>query len=298
VDTVAGNTTLPLAVEGKTVLQLNADQSSGFMGKVGIGTSLPTNVLSVYGIAQFPQDIDAEVRNDAGTGRAVLSVRNTNNDFGQLVIAGPGYAVNPGTAVVQSNNGIVLGTDYTVATGGTHAITFQTGGYFSAPTMTVTAGGPGMVGIGTTTPNATVDVRGELRVGSTGAACSQSNIGSLQFVDPTTGLKICDGAKWGSATKVKKTEQVITDSVNPNAMGPSYPVTITQSGWPGGQNLAVSTLGVHDFCVLDATQLTSTASPGNSGCTIIGGSPGTIWTLLDTSTTGEVNCSMSCYDLN
>jgi hypothetical protein len=51
------------------------------------------------------------------------------------------------------------------------------------------------VGIGTMTPAATLDVyRGEIKIGSTGAACSKELAGALRSTDSK--LQFCDGASW------------------------------------------------------------------------------------------------------
>jgi hypothetical protein len=52
-----------------------------------------------------------------------------------------------------------------------------------------------VVGIGTATPLATLDVsRGEIKLGSTGAACTKTLAGTLRYA--TSRLQFCDGAGW------------------------------------------------------------------------------------------------------
>ncbi|MHC2435312.1 hypothetical protein [Bradyrhizobium sp. USDA 4451] len=51
------------------------------------------------------------------------------------------------------------------------------------------------VGIGTGSPAAHLDVyQGELKVGSSGVACSGANPGSLRYADKH--LQLCDGTSW------------------------------------------------------------------------------------------------------
>jgi hypothetical protein len=51
------------------------------------------------------------------------------------------------------------------------------------------------VGIGTTQPAATLDVyQGEVKIGSSGAACTKELAGALRSAD--TRLQFCDGAGW------------------------------------------------------------------------------------------------------
>jgi hypothetical protein len=53
----------------------------------------------------------------------------------------------------------------------------------------------GRVGVGTTTPQATLDVyQGEIKIGSTGAACTAEIVGALRSADNK--LQFCDGAGW------------------------------------------------------------------------------------------------------
>jgi hypothetical protein len=52
-----------------------------------------------------------------------------------------------------------------------------------------------VVGVGTTKPLATLDVsRGEVKIGSTGAACTKELAGTLR--SKNSKLQFCDGAGW------------------------------------------------------------------------------------------------------
>jgi hypothetical protein len=56
-------------------------------------------------------------------------------------------------------------------------------------------GGTGRVGIGTREPAATLDVyQGEVKIGSTGAACTSGLAGALRYANSK--LQLCDGAGW------------------------------------------------------------------------------------------------------
>jgi hypothetical protein len=56
-------------------------------------------------------------------------------------------------------------------------------------------GRTGRVGIGTREPSATLDVyQGEVKIGSTGAACTKGLTGALRAIGSK--LQFCDGAGW------------------------------------------------------------------------------------------------------
>jgi hypothetical protein len=56
-------------------------------------------------------------------------------------------------------------------------------------------GRTGRVGVGTTTPQATLDVyQGEIKIGSTGAACTTEIVGAIRSADKK--LQFCDGTSW------------------------------------------------------------------------------------------------------
>jgi len=56
-------------------------------------------------------------------------------------------------------------------------------------------GKTGRVGIGTREPAATLDVyQGEVKIGSTGAACTKALAGAIRYAAAT--LQLCDGAGW------------------------------------------------------------------------------------------------------
>jgi hypothetical protein len=59
----------------------------------------------------------------------------------------------------------------------------------------LSSGKTGRVGIGTREPAATLDVyQGEVKIGSTGAACTKALAGTIRYAD--TKLQFCDGAGW------------------------------------------------------------------------------------------------------
>jgi hypothetical protein len=63
------------------------------------------------------------------------------------------------------------------------------------PGSVISDGTTGRVGIGTADPTATLDVyHGEIKIGSTGAACTAQLAGAMRSADAR--LQYCDGASW------------------------------------------------------------------------------------------------------
>ena len=125
-------------------------------GNVGIGTSNPT----------FPNRDSKLVIEGSGTGttgRTAFVVRNTatdsaasfilaNSDENSMSAQVSGSSYVGGEKAGFSTTGLNLsfGVDGNMRDGGTHTISFTTGGWANNPTMTITPGNPGAVGIGTT----------------------------------------------------------------------------------------------------------------------------------------------------
>jgi hypothetical protein len=59
----------------------------------------------------------------------------------------------------------------------------------------------GKVGIGTSTPQASLDVTGEVKIGNTGLGCSAATEGAIRYNPSNKIMNFCDGtAWWGMAT--------------------------------------------------------------------------------------------------
>ena len=126
------------------------------INNVGIGTSNPT----------FPNRDSKLVIEGSGTGttgRTAFVVRNTatdsaasfilaNSDENSMSAQVSGSSYVGGEKAGFSTTGLNLsfGVDGNMRDGGTHTISFTTGGWANNPTMTITPGNPGAVGIGTT----------------------------------------------------------------------------------------------------------------------------------------------------
>jgi hypothetical protein len=111
-----------------------------------------------------------------------------------------------GAQGVVAGTSNTAGANFTIAgsvgtgTGAGGSILFQTapagttGSSQNALATAMAITSTGSVGIGTTSPQAALDVNGAARVGSTGASCSSTNAGAVQYTSGT--LEACNGTSW------------------------------------------------------------------------------------------------------
>lgn len=57
-------------------------------------------------------------------------------------------------------------------------------------------GGAVSVGVETTAPQARLDVNGEIKVGNSGLACSDSTAGTIRYDSSASSMEFCDGISW------------------------------------------------------------------------------------------------------
>lgn len=152
--------------------------------RLGIGTATP-------GISGFDTKLHIRGTSTGVSGRTAFVVENTAADSAASFIlqnAGGKYLgaqvsgasyVGGESAGFSTVGGLNLnfGTDGGVNSGGTSKINFTTGGWQNNPTMTITGGNPGNVGIRTTTPSTALEIAngGTLKLGG-GTASGQGNI--------------------------------------------------------------------------------------------------------------------------
>ena len=73
------------------------------------------------------------------------------------------------------------------------------------------------VGIGTETPTSTLDVNGEIEIGNSNAACTNTNEGAMRYNQATSQIQFCDGTAWVSL-KINNASSAyasINQAVNP-----------------------------------------------------------------------------------
>lgn len=167
--------------------------SSGF---VGIGTTTPT-----YGLT---------LAQNGGTAYQTLFVQDATSSTGRthfVLKAGAGQGNNDRIFDIQDASGNTLARSDSVGNFGVYSIgdvnaatpfiDFNVAGQMTFAVRNSTdvfAFNGGSVGIGTTSPQAALDVNGAARVGSTGASCSSTNAGAVQYTSGT--LEACNGTSW------------------------------------------------------------------------------------------------------
>ena len=120
-------------------------------------------------------------------------------------------------------------------TGGSGSIIFRTAPSASssstantmADRMTIIKSGN--VGIGVSSPVAKLEVNGDIKVGSSGVACSAANEGSFRYNSSVQATQYCNGTEWTTL-----------DSVTPAGTVQSFAQASAPSGWLTANGSAVS----------------------------------------------------------
>lgn len=134
-------------------------------GNVGIGTSSSSTKLEVQGSTLF----------------------NGTSYLGSLGAGGG----TTGTLNLGGIPGLIDG--YTISNSAGNYLKFSAD---SSGTAYMVMSNLGNIGIGTTIPNATLDVVGEIKVGNSNIGCSNSLKGSLRYNLTTNTLQYCNSTSW------------------------------------------------------------------------------------------------------
>ena len=257
-----GADTVAISTSGVESLRVSAT------GAVGIGTTAPTAKLEVVGAANIlVSNTDAEgvkihsVYSDNETSSRVLFAERQDNQYGWSMVA------------AGVNNPVLGGTTMTGLPASTFNIVAHNASAAGSPVVSISR--DGLVGIGTTTPGAKLDVKDTIRVsGSTSGyvgikapAVAGSGVLTLPATVGTSGqVMVTDGSgvlSWTSPTA----------ATFPIALGTSGTPSMNFSGdtntgiySPGADIVAISSSGVERMRV-DASGITAKDTLAISGST-------------------------------
>jgi len=153
---------------------------------INIGTTTPIGTkLTIVDNHNTPGVAIFGVKNTTATSLAAFTLQNSGGGTIYVSATGSGYSVPNigGVSISGSLTSLLFTTNGDVATGGSATIKFRAGGFSTADTMTIIAGNPGRVLIGTNTDNGLdrLQVNGSLiatALKTTGGTASQVVLGT------------------------------------------------------------------------------------------------------------------------
>ena len=158
---------------------LSGNINGGYNMAFGYNT-MPLNEGGSYNIAlgynSANQIVNGNYNTVIGTGGSYIDNGNGNISIGN---SGDGTDTASLDNIIAIGHGITPTTDNTIVLGNS------------------TATGP-KVGVGTYTPQAKLDINGDIRVGGTTAPCSTANEGAIRYESSLKKFQGCDGSNWVS----------------------------------------------------------------------------------------------------
>ncbi|WP_408098954.1 hypothetical protein ACJVC5_08550 [Peredibacter sp. HCB2-198] len=155
-------------------------------GNLGVGVTNPLTKLDVNGSFRFVYSY---------AGFATASIYANGTGYGQLEIA----HTNANTDVSYLSMHSLGNTAWTQGIQGSNFVISNTSGaaktYNDNERLTITAAGS--VGIGTTNPQATLEVNGGIKLGSM-TACGAAQEGSQRYNSTLKIMEFCNGTVWGA----------------------------------------------------------------------------------------------------
>ncbi|MFN3827129.1 MAG: tail fiber domain-containing protein [Micavibrio sp.] len=197
------------------------------------------------------------------------------DDIDDVVAPSP----STGNALVWNGTAWVPGNVAVSAAAPDRGIQFNSGGEFGADANFVFSS-VGNVGIGTATPQVTLDVNGETRIGSTNVGCDMNIRGSLRFDSGNSRLEICDGAAWVGVVQnqpsavltispsANNSMNVAYDGVNSPTLGSTYDFTVRNIGNINTDSLTMSLTGDTGNFDVTADTCTGNVLTPSATCTI------------------------------
>ena len=176
------------ALEANTIGQANMAVGNGALSRNTNGgynmafgyNTMPLNEGGSYNIAlgynSANQIVNGNYNTVIGTGGSYIDNGNGNISIGNSEAGTDTASLDN---IIAIGHGIAPTTDNTIVLGNS------------------TATGP-KVGVGTYTPQAKLDVNGDIRVGGTTASCSTANEGAIRYESSLKKFQGCDGSNWVS----------------------------------------------------------------------------------------------------
>lgn len=171
--TTGGDTTLngvTLYNGGTTVVNLINNIGTGFTkwsniqntsgGVTNIMTGVPFTKDGLTGFANSFGSVGTTITNTSSAGRTDFYANEDGTNGGSLTTFGSTYGSTgyPNTTMLSGNKGLFVESDGNVQNGGTDATIFLTGGYDTTTQERMRITGTGPIGIGTTTPVASLQI--------------------------------------------------------------------------------------------------------------------------------------------
>jgi len=235
-------------------------------GRVGIGTASPGNLIDVSGtVAGQSAGVNLNAQNLNATGITRFRVTNNSGAYAMMAIGGSSYGVPNyiNNALFSTDNSLYFLANHNTPTNGGGTVNFTAGGFENNPTMTITPGNPGNVGIGTTSPSNILHVSGNVS-GTTGVNLNAQNLNSTGItrfrVTNNTGafaMMAIGGSAYSGGAAYQNNALFSTDNT-------LYFLTNHNTGTGGAGNINFTAGGVNN-------NPTMNIRPGNPGEVSVGG---------------------------
>lgn len=160
---LASNLTPPSS-SGTTKMVIT--DNAGMLSFADIPSGGGGGTSDVIGNSTTPGAVSFTIKNTNAAGDAKFAINNSDGNGIFAQVTGNSYPA-PNLAAFYTTGGLArfsFLTNAEVSSGGNTAIAFTAGGVGNTPGLFVTAGNPGLVGIGTVNPQTRLDVAGDITV--------------------------------------------------------------------------------------------------------------------------------------
>ena len=176
-------------------------------GRLGIGNTSPARPIDVLVSNDSAQSIGIKNSSNGLSARAGFIAFNDTTEYGGFFVTSSQFSniTYRNNVNILASKGLVLSSDDSLASSGTSRILFITGGYNNNPTLSITAGNPGRVLIGTTTESTfLLDVNGTARVQSKlSLSAGTTSNAQINLASSTAPTSPNNGDIWFDGTDLK-----------------------------------------------------------------------------------------------